>query len=1115
MKKRQIVELLIIVVLGLVPLLWFHGNQVILGHDSGLTLSPISHFLDRLYPWTERFGFGNDQVYAIPGFFIHGLDALIALLGFQLQSVQKIAFIFWFVLPGLTMYYFSSKLSQKLNLKFFVLPTTVLYMFNHFLLQGWFVAERTKFSVYAALPLVMVFLFDWEEKRRSTFKTGLFMALTVFFLNGEASLPLFGGLILSVFAFIEFYLFKGFSRKKLKELGKLIGVFVLTSVALNAYWLFPYIAYILQSYSNAVLQAGGINGVLTWLTYVSQESSLVNIFRLQGIPEWYLNPRHPYAGVFLNNIFLIVIGFGIPIAAFLPLYLIKQREQKEKVIFFSFLALFSMIFIAGAHPPFGEIYIFLINFVPGFVAFRNPFYKFAPALWFSYAILIGFAINYLLQKIELRRKLLTYGLYLAFTLGIILYSYPFLNGVFFDYIKGERSMRVVVPQYIFDFGKWSDSKERLNTKVLALPPVNPDNKVDAYTWGYWSLSPLTSLLTNAPIVNESNFMSTDERNLTEGLYKMIKNNEPGWENLAKLLGIKSFLVRGDFAWDLKGSQTDNPSVYDKTLKSSSNLSLVKKFGAWEVFSFKDDVNADVVTTSKINYLVGDATDLGKIASLPFFDPKEPVYVSSNANKNAQDIMSLRNDLFLVPTCFSCNLQHIFINTDLYIPLITRGSIFYPLIEFKNKLAEKKLVKSPEKVNFYLYDSLRDILAFDKLVFENKDTYLLLLAISDYSKSLNNLDKSLKDYFKTESIDNNFLFEVSEVLGLEKNVVLFKNATNLPSGQVLDTLNKKYSDLKRIKDRIDKNISQTLDETNKKFLVNSNTDAQFEFLYKPKTVSTSWDKVNLTLDNRNLEIKTTQISAQWYALGKISLSKGLHRLIIKYPIENLYTSTASAQVSSLSDVCFSSNAIKAQKGDIYRVSFQHQRLFGSKKFFVRILPVGVKPNPLDARNNVLESASVSDNYRADYSLPEDQSFYLTVCSFPSADREDFASVLELKDINIRKIAIPEVVFYSPSSSKDTVDSNFSKKSQTEYTVSTDPKSMKKIVLLNESFNNNWIMPNAKDNIHFVANGYSNGWIVESANTQVIKYKAQDFVNIGFVLSFIALIASALYILRGRL
>lgn len=1112
MRKRTVIELLIIIAVGFTPLLWFHGKQVILGHDAGLTLFPISHFLDRLFAWTERFGFGSDQTYAMPGFFIHGLEALVAYLGFNLQTTQKIVFVFWLLLPGLTMYYFASLLGKKLNLKYFVLPAVVFYMFNHFLLQGWFVAERTKFSLYAALPLVMAFLFDWEEKRRSTIKTGFFLSLILFFLNGEASLPLFGGIILSVFVFIIFYFIKDFSLQRVKEILKLIGSFALISAFLNAYWLLPYGSYILRSYSNTVEQAGGLSGVLGWLSYVSQDSSLINIFRLQGIPEWYLNPLHPYSSLFLNNPFLITISFLIAIGAFLPLYLIKDSEKRKKVIFFSFLALFSMIFMAGSHPPFGQIYVFLINFIPGFVAFRNPFYKFAPALWFSYAILIGFTINYFLQKVELRRKLLAYGLYFVFSLGIILYSFPFFTGSFFDYIVGQRSMRVDVPQYILDYGKWSESPDRINTKVLALPPPNSENKFDAYTWGYWSISPLTSLLTNAPVINESNYMSLSEISIVETLYKMMKTNEPGWQNLARILGIKSFVLRNDFIWNLKGSPTDEPEEFKEALKSS-DLTLVKTFGEWQIYDFKDENAPNIKVSPTLNYLVGDVRDLGKVSSLPDFNSKEPIYVSTTVSYDPEEILKMRDVLYLVPACVSCNLQHKFINIDLFVPLITRDSIFYPLIKFKSRLAEKKLIARPKKINYYLYKSLSSILAFDKFVFQKKDPGLLKDEIRDYGKLLNNIVKPLNDYFlSVEAIDNNFLLELSDVLRIEKTIII-RNSTNLSDKETLDFLNEKYRFLENIRGKVDSVIWRTTDEINKRYLVLSNSDLEFDLLYRPNSSSSVSAMVSFTLDNKNYEAKPKPISAWWFSLGKISLSKGTHKLNIRQASENLYTEPSTVKLNSSSDFsCFLSNKITGDKDDIYRISFQHRRFSGSRKFFAKIFPSDITLNPLDTTGDVLDSTSVWDNYTVEHALREDGSFYLTICNRPLPDKEEFTSSIEMKDVNIRKITVPDVVFYNSSSAEGQADAKFEKKSQTEYVLSTDSKNMRKVVLLNESYNKNWILTNSNDNIQFTANGYANGWIVnENEPIVAIKYKLQDLVGFGFVLSFISTLLSFIYLL----
>ena len=1121
MKRRQIIELLVIILVGFTPLLWFHGNQIILGHDSGLTLSPVSHFLDRLYAWTERFGFGNDQTYAIPGFFIHGLEALVASLGFNLQTVQKIVFIFWFLLPGLTMYYFSSKLAKKLNLTYFALPVTVLYMFNHFLLQGWFVVERTKFSVYAALPLVMAFLFDWEEGKRSSFKTALFISLTVFVLNGAASLPLFGGLILTVFSFIIFFFIKKFSRERVIQVLKLLGLTFVISAFLNAYWILPYGGYLLQSYASAVSQAGGLSGVLGWLTYVSQDSSFINIFRLQGIPEWYLNTSHPYSNVFLNNIFLIAIGFLIPIVAFLPLYLFRENSIRKKIIFFSFLALFAMMLMAGSHPPFGALYVFFVNTVPGFVAFRNPFYKFAPALWFSYAILIGFTINYFLQKIEIKRKFLSYFLYFVFSIGIIAYSFPFLNGIFFDYVVGERSTRIVVPQYVFDFGKWSDSKERLNTKVLALPATNPDNKLDVYAWGYFSISPLTSLLTNAPIINESNYMTGTERALVEQLYNMIKNNKPGWQNMAKLLGIESFLLRNDFAYNTKGSPTDNPSVYKNAL-NSSDVTLVKKFGEWEVYDFKDTNIADIKISSNLNYLVGESTDLGIVSSLPFFNPIEPVYVSSTPNKKTSELLKIKDKTFLISSCISCNLQHKYIDINLFVPILTRDSIFYPIIKFRNDQKEKKLIKDAEKVKYYLYRSLSDILAFDKLVIQKPDEGILLIdSIRDYGDSLEKLDKSLSNYLSgSKDIDNNFLLEASDVLRIEKTVIL-RNSNNIPHKDVLDLLNEKFKFEQKIAIKIDRTIERTVDEVNKKFLAFSSESQEYDFLYRPNFLNpASLTGVSLALDGKIREVKPIPISTEWFSLGKISLNKGLHKLSVVQPVENLHSGSSSAQLNSSSDFyCFTSNKIKGFKNDVFKISFQHRRLSGSRNFFTKILPGEKSPNSLDAAGDTLRSTSVWDSYKAfwpaqDYTLREDGTFYLAVCNSPTVDREEFVSTVELKDISIRRITVPDLVLYNSPSQETLIETKFTRKSQTEYSVPLDSQGKTKAIVLGESYSDNWVLSDSKDNIKFTSNGYANGFLVKDIKgTITVKYRLQDLVELGFAMSGISLVVVLVFLLKG--
>ena len=1122
MKKRQIIDIIIILVLGATPLLWLHDNQLILGHDAGLTLSPIPHFLDRLYAWTERFSFGSDQAYAMAGFFIHGLEALVSYLGFGLQEGQKIIFVFWFLLPGLTMYYFGTRLSKKLNLEYFALPASALYMFNHFLLQGWFVAERTKFSVYAALPLVMSFLFDWEDGERSTLRTSLYISLVLFILNGEASIPLFGGMLLTVFVFVLFYILKGFSIRRIRKLILLGFSSLVISGFLNAYWFLPYFNFIRQAYSSQVSQAGGFDGVLNWVNYVSENSSLFNIIRLQGIPEWYLNPLHPYSFIFLNNPLLILISFLLPMTAFASLYFIKDPSRRGKILFFSALAIVTMMFMAGSHPPFGAVYVFFINFVPGFVAFRNPFYKFAPSLWFAYAILIGFTINYFLSKfsagdifikLKVGRAIYVHAVYFAIIVVIVAYSFPFLNGSFLDYIRGERSTRITVPQYVFDFGKWSDSPDRIKVKTLSLPPPNFENNVDTYNWGYWSLSPLTSLLTNAPIVNDTGYMSLSEKTLLEALYTMMKRNDPGWKNFAHTLGIQSFLLRKDFAWDSKGSPTESYVTYKKTLQDA-DLVPVKKFGKWEIYNFKNSTPNVLKISDKINYIDGSVADLKSITTLSVFDPNEPLYFSSTKSKKPDEILKIRNKLFLIPSCVSCNLVHTYINLELYIPLITRDSMFYKLAEFKKKLIEKKLITQGDTVKYFLYKTLVSSLAFDKFIGQKQDRGLVLDSVLDYGKTLEDLKVATNQFFSIQqNTQTGFFLEMSDVLRQEKAIIL-RNSKEIVDRETLDELSKKYSLLEEIQKLIESNSWKTVDEVSKKFIVNSIESADYDFYYRPDV---SRDKkqaeVSYTLDDKAYKVKSPAYVDSWIFLGKVTLPKGQHRLSIDHPLENLYSGNPSVTIASSGEfTCAYSNQIRGLRGEVFRSTFEHRRLSGSRKFYAKILLDKEQPSPF-SRGDLLDSTSAFDIYTIEYAVNNDGFFRLSICSVPSLDDQGFDSAIEMKNINIRKIGVPEVVFYSASDSKAKVVNDQDKNdSQVQY---SSPIKQQGVVVLPQSFNDNWIWTGNGDAEKFVANGYANGWIVkDDTNDILLKYDLQNLAMVGFYISGISFVISVLYLLLNK-
>src|SRR5258708_5640782 len=955
----------------------------------------------------------------------------------------------------------------------------------------------------------MAFLFDWEEKKRSTLKTGILISLTFFFLNGEGSLPLFGGVILCLAAFFIFYFIKNFNIQKILSVIKLTLVTGFFSLFLHAYWIVLYVNYVLTSYAREVEQAGGQNGVVGWVDYISTNTSLINLFRLQGFPEWYLNPFHPYSNVFLNNPLLVIIGFCIPVFAFLPLLLFKKGEIRKYVLFFSFLALFSLLFIKGSHAPFGFMYLLLIQYLPGFIAFRTPFYKFSPALWFAYAILISFTINFLFQKYQAKNKIVMFSLQFILCVMVILYSYPFLNGSFFDYWVGERSTRIQVPQYIFDFGKWSESPERISDKTLMLPPSSNSFRADVYTWGYWSLGPVTNLLTKAPIITINNGMSSNEVKLISSLYQLMKENNPAWIKMAKLIGIKSVVLRKDFVWQAKDTPTDNPLIYEKLLKDS-NLKLVKKFGKWDVYDIANaNNNIQIIhTANSISYLKGDVSDIGIMATLPSFNPNKPIYVASEENHN---ILPYIDDIFVKSACIHCSLQPDAIDLAGYTPLLTRGSHLYSLFKERKKYTKKPEYKEiPDNVNNYLYQSLSDLLALKKIIDEKKNQNIIALALSDYENSLINFHKSFTDYLtKTSSPNNNFLIDTETVRHTQESILLstIKLISNKDS---LNTFYQAYDVLQEVKKDINNNIWITPDEVHKRFIIDVPKNGMFTLLYKSNDpyIDTA-ENVTFSLDGNDFTTKPNKVNADWFSLGEFFLAKGIHKLEVQQTYKNLINAPQSTQITfSSQKPCFTTNKITVYKPDLFKVSFQYKLTPGSgnARIAFEILSDNATANALDLSGDELRNGN--EYYSNDYQPLKSGSFYLSFCKFPDVDKEEVPTSIELKDMKTVSVNTPEIFLYTASSHVESYETiNTQKISPTHYKAML-PQINKRIIVFNENYNKNWKLNGIKSS-EIILNGYANGWFInDRVSVADIHYGPQDVVGIAFMVSLITFLMTIL-------
>ncbi len=646
------IEILFLLIVGLIPLLWYKDGYIAFGHDMGFSLFPTEHFLDRLYTWTDRLGpFGSNDVQVLPGIFIHGLEALFSYLGFSTLGVQKITYIFWFVLPGLAMYTLLHFLHPKKEDYPIRLSGSIFYMMNHYLLQAWTIAERTKFSIVVALPLVILLIIKVLHKKESPVKNSILLALTLFFFNGGEGIPLLISLFIALItaALVFFFLSDERFWPKLKRLLIFSTLSALFWIALSSYWLYPYLTSYNQAFGQRFDDAWGTSGAISWSQSISTNTSWINLFRLRGIPGWYDSPDHPYANEFFSNPLLLFLNFVFPILALISLIKIKKLSGVlfKSQIYFLILLLISVPLAAGSHPPLGILFDYLLVNLPGFLLFRSSFLKFGMLIWFVYAYLIAIGVKEVIDWIKMKpkyRKYVSLVFLAAFIVSLFIYNYPFFTGGFFNYAAGKSTM-VKVPGYVYDAKKDLD-QNKFSTRTLSLPNVDLRTEYVEYDWKYFSLSDLSHMMGRRSFVADGVLARPNERDLITGIQSEYIHF--GSSNLLKFTGVDKAILQNDY---ISPDYEGNPvSGIKDSFKSSHDFSFNNSLGRWDFYNYNKETLPQIYSPEKIAFVSSLGPDLYLAANLPSFS-EEDAFVWSDTPADSKK--AIYDKLTIQAACADC------------------------------------------------------------------------------------------------------------------------------------------------------------------------------------------------------------------------------------------------------------------------------------------------------------------------------------------------------------------------------------------------------------------------------------------------------------------------------
>jgi hypothetical protein len=472
--RRQLFTwLCLMMLLALIFISWFLSPSISSGDLSAFSPSSFTDYFIYPYAWDWHI-FGG---FASPFAWLYMNLAIPINIGNILHlswdSIVRIFYLFPFLLLTL---FSSSYLYKKLFPDSqFSLFASFIYLLNTYVFMMVGGGQIVGISLaYAIFPLVLSFfitLINMQDNMRQmnySLATGLLFALLIFFDLRFAYM-----LALTV---CLYYLFTFRYNSK-----NVIAIFIIPfglAGLLHAFWILP----IIITHQNPTLDLS--------VAYTSLQSvkffSFAKLENAIGLlhPNWPENIFGKVSFMRWEFLFLPLIAYSSLI--FLNTNLTKKKSimqiktkklsqeiiigqfDKKIILFFAMLGLFGTFLAKGANDPFGFIYLWMFQYIPGFIMFRDPT-KWYTLIALSYSVLIPFV----LWKIHslLKKKLHLIKLkYLAniFILVVIVYLLFLIRPALLGQIGGTFKISSIPLEYVAFANYLSNQKQYYRTLWLPL-----------------------------------------------------------------------------------------------------------------------------------------------------------------------------------------------------------------------------------------------------------------------------------------------------------------------------------------------------------------------------------------------------------------------------------------------------------------------------------------------------------------------------------------------------------------------------------------------------------------------------------------------------------------------
>jgi hypothetical protein len=397
---------LILIVLATILFFVLTPNKYISAGDiEAVEMAPNTWITKLFYFWMPSQGFGTTMS-------PQGLQVLFYFFQEKLSQIfgiiygQRIFYYLLWILPIPFVYIILKKITSNDELSSVL---SIIYLFsyplqiaNSYLLPFIFINNF--------LIVFTLYYFIKNKKGIIHWELILIYFLTTLISRNQANFLIFYIYLILLF-FFRYLLNK--KEESFYYFLKKVFINMIIAILINLIWIIPGLYEIVGNQNN-YLSDNWNNKVLAGANYLWIDTGLKGFFRMFShdfFVSWSERPTYDYSS-FYNNPIWIFLAF-VPIFLVSLLLLKKRKEKLENWIIYGIVSLLILLFLLkGASEPFGSIYLYALDKIPLFVAFRNTTTKFLIfAFFLTFMLLAAFLKEVKNKKILIFFVILLISLY--------------------------------------------------------------------------------------------------------------------------------------------------------------------------------------------------------------------------------------------------------------------------------------------------------------------------------------------------------------------------------------------------------------------------------------------------------------------------------------------------------------------------------------------------------------------------------------------------------------------------------------------------------------------------------------------------------------------------------